>query len=212
MDHSLKTVIKAILPEKTRLAIEKHFAKREIKKWKKAGEPVPPPHAVKQKVVSRYRRRSGFSILIETGTYMGAMVEAQKSRFDRVISIELSPKYYEKARKRFRKDMNVQIVEGDSGMVLPAILAKIDEPVIFWLDGHYSHGETARGAKECPIFEELDAILKDPRYEHIILIDDARCFNGRGDYPTIDNLTRYIQEKNPRYRVRVKHDIIRYTI
>ena len=51
------------------------------------------------------------------------------------------------------------IVQGDSGKVLSEILLEINEPAIFWLDGHYTAGITARGVKECPIFEELDCIF-----------------------------------------------------
>ena len=91
-------------------------------------------------------------------------------------------------------------------------MLKINEPAIFWLDGHYSAGITARGDKDCPIFEELDAIFDKNNFEHILLIDDARLFIGEGDYPTIEELTNYIRIKKKKYRVNVKHDIIRYVI
>ncbi len=78
------------------------------------------------------------------------------------------------------------------------------------MDGHYSAGTTAKGEKDCPIFEELNAILDSKNFNHILLIDDARCFIGKGDYPTIDQLTEYIKSKNEDYKVEVKHDIIRY--
>jgi len=44
---------------------------------------------------------------------------------------------------------------------------------------------------------------------HVILIDDARCFNGEGDYPNIKQLKAYIKGKNENYHIEVKHDIIR---
>jgi hypothetical protein len=150
--------------------------------------------------------------LIETGTYLGDMVEAQKGKFKNIISIELSVSLFEKARNRFRNDKNVQILQGDSGKVLPNILKEISEPVIFWLDGHYSEGITAKGEKECPIFEEIDAIFDSLDLNHVLLIDDARCFDGNGDYPTIDNLVDYVKSKNVKYSVEVKNDIIRFTI
>lgn len=92
------------------------------------------------------------------------------------------------------------------------MLLKINEPAIFWLDGHYSYGITARGEKECPIFEELSSILSSAKYKHIILIDDARYFTGKGDYPAIEKLTEFIKNKNDNYQVEVKNDIIRYVI
>lgn len=115
-------------------------------------------------------------------------------------------------KQYFNKDKNVTIIQGDSGKVLTKLLLDINEPAIFWLDGHYSAGSTAKGEKECPIFEELDAILQSKKFNHILLIDDARCFIGEGDYPSIDQLTAYITGKNENYQVEVKNDIIRYII
>jgi hypothetical protein len=124
----------------------------------------------------------------------------------------LSLDLFNDAKRRFNNDKNVTIIQGDSGKVLPKILSEINEPAIFWLDGHYSAGITARGEKECPIFEELDAIFNHSKHNHILLIDDARFFNGQGDYPTISALTDYIKSKNGEYKVEVKHDIIRYLV
>jgi hypothetical protein len=44
---------------------------------------------------------------------------------------------------------------------------------MFWLDRHYSGGFTAKGEKDCPIIEELDAISNGSHLKHSILIDDA---------------------------------------
>ena len=130
--------------------------------------------------------------------------------FKQVYSIELSQEFYEKACYRFRNHGTVNLLQGDSGEVLPRIMRVLQQPAVFWLDGHYSYGETARGSKDCPIYEELDAIMiPDSQLAHVLLIDDARCFVGEGDYPTIDDLTRYIQAKDSRYQVEVKDDIIR---
>ena len=60
--------------------------------------------------------------------------------------------------------------------------------------------------------KELDAIIDSKKFNHIILIDDAREFIGKGDYPTIDKLTEYIKNKNEQYDVEIKDDIIRYVI
>lgn len=130
----------------------------------------------------------------------------------KIISIELSVELFEKAQYRFRKDKNIEIIQGDSGKVLSKALENINEPVIFWLDGHYSSGITAKGEKNCPIFEEIDAIFKNDSFDHVFLIDDARIFIGKDDYPTIENLLTYLRNKNNNYTVDVKDDIIRCTI
>lgn len=73
------------------------------------------------------------------------MVEAQKTRFKKIISIELGVDLFVKAKKGFKNDKNVVIIQGDSREMLPKILKDINKPAIFWLDGHYSAGITAKG-------------------------------------------------------------------
>lgn len=212
MKNMIKNFLKPFIPHIILNSLNHKRQKHQIYEWAKSGCPVPPPHLVKQGTISEYQQKFGYTILIETGTYKGDMVEAQKKRFKKIISIELGADLFENAKKRFRNNRNVLIVKGDSGKVLPKILLDINSPVIFWLDGHYSAGETAKGDKECPIFEELDSILSSKKFNHILLIDDARCFIGEGDYPTIDKLTEYVRSKNENYKVEVKNDIIRYVI
>lgn len=185
---------------------------RTLKKWEKAGRPAPPPHYIKQQAIEEYQSTTGCTILVETGTFKGDMVFAQKDNFEHIYSIELSEKLFEEAKKRFVNNKNVTILQGDSGKVLHTLIKEIKSPAIFWLDGHYSAGETAKGEKDCPIYEELSAIFSEPNPGHIILIDDARCFNGAGDYPTIEALTAFIKQKDPAYKVTVKDDLIRYSL
>lgn len=185
---------------------------RKINKWKLAGSPIPIPHELKQSAIKKYKSIYGCNILVETGTFRGDMVAAQRKNFEHIYSIELSEKLWADAVTRFQKFDNITILQGDSGKVLKDIILLLKQPAIFWLDGHYSAGETAKGEKECPIFEEIDCILINNQYKHVLLVDDARCFNGQGDYPTIESLTAYIKSKNNQYELEVKNDIIRYTI
>lgn len=213
MIDTIKRILKPVIPQKVidirRKCRRSHFEQSKIKDWKKKGCPVPPPHAIKQNTILEYQKKYASSVLIETGTFMGDMVEAQKKRFEKIISIELDKVLFENATERFKNDKNITIVQGDSGKVLSELLNRINEPAIFWLDGHYSSGITAKGDKECPIIEELNAIFDSKISNHVILIDDARCFLGIGDYPTIEDLTKYIKSKNEKYQIEVKHDIIR---
>jgi hypothetical protein len=183
--------------------------RRDYKRWLRKGRPNPPPHRVKQEIIQKFQRRSNYTTFVETGTFRGDMVEAQKRQFDTIYSIELSQYYYERAVERFKGIPHIHLLFGDSSVVLPSIIAKLVSPAIFWLDGHYSAGQTAKGDKECPILEEIDAIFSGKPLDHIILIDDARCFTGEGDYPTIESLTAFIQEKDNRYHIAVENDVIR---
>lgn len=192
--------------------IKKYNDSRKIKKWKLAGSPIPTPHLVKQLAIKKYKHIYGYNILVETGTFRGDMVAAQRKNFEHIYSIELSEKLWADAVARFRNFDNISIMQGDSGNVLKEIIKTLNQPAIFWLDGHYSAGETAKGEKECPIFEELDCIFLNNKFNHVLLVDDARCFNGEGDYPTIEDLTAYIKSKNNKYQLEVKDDILRYTV
>ena len=183
---------------------------RELRRWVARGKPVPPPHIVKQRTINKLADRFGLKTLVETGTYYGDMVEAMKRRFSRVYSIELSKELCERAAKRFRGDRHVMIIQGDSGAELGKLVRSIDQPALFYLDGHYSGGITAQGTKWTPIYEELAHIFgHDPR--HVIVIDDARCFGRDPDYPTLDALREFIRSKRPGAGVEVEDDSIRIT-
>lgn len=192
------------------IAFRKQMLTKEsvIEKWEKKGKPAPPPHIIKQLIIREYQASSRYKILVETGTYLGHMIETQKSIFDKVYSIELSPKYWKRAKQKFRNDANVVLIHGDSSEEMPNVLKDFNSPAIFWLDGHYSLG-TAKGNLDCPIYGEIQAIFSDNDNNHILLIDDARDFNGTNDYPTISELKEYIELKRPNSSFEVKDDVIR---
>lgn len=180
-----------------------------MRAWERNGRPAPPPPLVKRRIVAEHARRFGTRILVETGTYRGDMVAAQRRRFGRIWSIELQEQLAERAQARFAGDTHTTILSGDSAVLLPTILASIQEPCLFWLDAHYSAGITARGEVDTPIAAEIDAILRHPVAGHVVLIDDAREFTGANDYPTIAALTAAISERRPDWIVEVRDDIIR---
>jgi hypothetical protein len=182
-----------------------------IEEWERNGRPVPPPHVVKQAVLRRYAERYHLRVFIETGTYRGDMVEAMKPLFQKIYSIELSEKLFEEAKNRFKSDTHVELIHGDSGQELGRIVERLDQPALFWLDGHYSAGDTARGRKDTPIYEELEQILRAPDLGHVVVIDDARHFGTDPGYPTIEELRTYVLSERPDVRVAVEDDSIRIT-
>jgi hypothetical protein len=183
--------------------------RKALRLWESQGRPAPPPHVIKENTIKEYARVFSSRILIETGTYRGDMVYAMRRYFERVISFELDPLLHVEAQKRFALDPNVSIVLGDSGQILGEQLANVSQPCLFWLDGHYSGGITAKAALNTPIKNELDQILHHNVSGHVILIDDARCFNGEDDYPTLQELKQFIQRIKPDWEFTVRDDIIR---
>jgi hypothetical protein len=206
MLNSIKQVIKRTLPEDV-LKLRRDLEARRM--WEKQGRPSPPPHIIKEELIRDYAKKFNTNILIETGTYLGDMVHAMKKSFSRIISFELDQTLAAQAQNRFASDNHIQIIEGDSGKLLGDHLATINESCLFWLDGHYSGGITAKGTLVTPIKNELTSILSHPVDGHVILIDDARCFTGEDDYPTLDELRNFVAERKPNHKFSVEHDCIR---
>jgi hypothetical protein len=183
--------------------------KRVTLSWRLRGSPAPPPHVVKQDILLRYQKQRRFSTFVETGTFTGEMIHAMRPHFARLISIEMAPAIFEATKRRFAGDARVELLLGDSGVLLPRVLSTLNHPALFWLDGHYMGGTTARADQDSPVRAELAALLHHPVRRHIVLIDDARLFTGTDGYPTIDELRTWVERERPGSRVDVDGDIIR---
>jgi hypothetical protein len=181
-----------------------------ITSWALRGYPVPSPDMVKVNTVKKYADRFGIKTFVETGTYLGQMIDGIKDTFDSITSIELDDLLFRRAAYRFSADKKITLLHGDSANLLPGSIADIDTPILFWLDAHYSAGITAKSDKETPIWRELESILNHPlSQQHVILIDDARCFDGTNDYPTLNDLERLVMSEKPGFIVTTEDDIIR---
>ena len=177
--------------------------------WEWKGKPIPPPSLVKATTLEMYAQRFGLRILVETGTNRGYMVDAMRNRFERIYSIELDQDLCLRAKRRVARWSHISILQGDSGDVLPQVLAHISQPCLFWLDAHYMGDVTSRGHLDTPINKELGHIFQHPVAGHVILIDDARLFTGKADYPTIEEVRVLVEEKRPGWVFEVEQDIIR---
>ncbi len=171
--------------------------------WRMRGSPGPKvPHLGKQRTIQQYAREFNLHILVETGTNYAHMIYVQKDCFREIYSIELDEWRAESARRKFAGRPHIHILQGDSGEVLPKVGPASKEPCLFWLDGHDFDIST-------PVKQELDAIYKHPVQDHVLLIDDARWFDGRTDYPTLAELREKVAGEYPGRIVEVKDDIIR---
>lgn len=140
---------------------------------------------------------SSYNIFIESGTFSGQTIINLIDSFQLLHTIELGKNYYDYFNqvKIEQNYTNVQNHFGDTIKVLPEILkshGKYDN-CIFWLDGHFSSWDTAKGEKDVPIIEECCLIDKFYNAEKgVIFIDDFRLFgtNVNEDWSdiSIDNI------------------------
>ncbi|TQR39132.1 FkbM family methyltransferase [Brevibacillus brevis] len=173
-----------------------------------------PTNDLKKSKIKHIAKTMGIRTLIETGTFKGDMLQAMKHHFDLLVSIELDEALFIAAKERFSGDSHIHILHGDSGEVLSNLMHSVTSPCLFWLDGHYipRSTEAAKGDLDTPILHELAAILQHSVYNHVILIDDARCFIGPNpllkDYPTIQELREFVHSLRPDLLFVVGNDII----
>lgn len=167
----------------------------------------------RREVLRDYGRRRELRVFIETGTNDGGTPWALKEDFDQLFTIELGQRQWRAAVAMFEPYAHVQCLQGDSAVVLPHVLGLVDQPALIWLDGHWSGGATAHGPKDTPVIEELRAIFATG-IDHVVLVDDARLFEGmpgygEHDWPHIDQVRRLAKEHG--YNFKVTDDIIRLT-
>lgn len=140
---------------------------------------------------------------VETGTWLGDTVHEMIPYYKNIYSIELSEHYCAQAKTRFAKNSNVHILQGDSSKELLTLCITIQEPTVFWLDGHWSSGDTAKGEKDCPLMEELKTIVTYFRDKAVIIIDDVRLFgtkeNEDWSHISLTNVIAIVKPRLTRY-------------
>ena len=181
------------------------YTNRLLNKWSSPTN----DHKIKSELVHEFRLKFQPKILVETGTYLGEMVYDQMMNFEQVHSIELSEYYYRIAKKRFKNYQNVFLYFGDSSELLEKVISKITSPALFWLDGHYSEGKTAKGNRTTPLWTEIKVILSNP-IKHIILIDDARLILDKSnlDYPDVEYIEEIISNSDHKMNLEIRSDIV----
>lgn len=116
-----------------------------------------------------------YPCFIETGTNYGGTIFSVEPYFEKLHTIEFSEKYYNNTKNKY-KGNKINFLLGDSSIVFESLLPTITDKSIFFLDGHWSSGDTGRSAKDCPLNEEITHINNLFQNEAIIIIDDFRLF------------------------------------
>lgn len=73
---------------------------------------------------------------------------------------------YEKAIAK-HKDSKINFLFGDSKIILKNLISTLKGPIIFWLDAHWSGGDTYGYKDECPLLDEIKIINSYHRSEVI---------------------------------------------
>lgn len=165
-------------------------------------------------IVLELAKLNNTTVFVETGTFQGGTTRWASGHFNSVYTIEKSESIFALNNKELSKLKGVKPLLGDSRELLPKILTEIgNRKTVFWLDGHWSGGETAGKDDECPLLGELKCLLN--RKEDIILIDDARLFlsapplpHKPSEWPTIKEVIIALSSSGNRPFIQIIDDII----
>jgi hypothetical protein len=144
-------------------------------------------------------------VFFETGTYQGDTIQYILSTniFQEIFTMELSPHYHAFSSQRFSAVDNVHTILGNSRTDLYDNIKKIQVPITFWLDGHWSGvphiGED--NVTRCPVLFELDQIKRHLINTHTIMIDDIRLMDNHHFPVTKYEIEQKLREINPAYTI-----------
>jgi hypothetical protein len=158
------------------------------------------PQAIKLATIIRYRVED--SIFIETGTYLGDTTAALEKYFLKTYTIEPDLTLYKLAKNRFKDSKNIICINNTSEESLAELIKDLTGSVTFYLDGHYSLGNTFLGNMSTPLSLELKVIgqfLKNFENISVIADDVGACGAGNlesGDWPRRVELVEWAEQNN----------------
>jgi hypothetical protein len=169
---------------------------------------------IPQQVVIELARLNGSTIFVETGTHHGGTTRWASNNFEIVHTIERAESLYNLHSNELAQLTGVTPHWGDSRHILPQIVGDIHgQRAVYWLDGHWSGGETAGEYDECPLLDELACLSS--RTADIILIDDARLFlcappppHNPSQWPTISDIVNVLPSSAKEQFVQIVDDVI----
>lgn len=158
--------------------------------------------------------RNNRTFFVETGTHKGETAEWAAKFSDQVLTIELSEIYFLRAKSKLDCIQNVRCIQGDSSEKILECIATNEGLWVYWLDGHFSFGDTAGQDMECPLLAELDA-LKNCKQSPVILIDDARLLlepppppHKQEDWPDFSQVLQALKKIESNYYITLYEDVL----
>tara|TARA_B100001167_G_scaffold190895_1_gene158978 strand:+ start:1311 stop:1889 length:579 start_codon:yes stop_codon:yes gene_type:complete len=122
--------------------------------------------------LNELKKKNDIYYFVETGTFQGDTTKLAQNIFNKVYTIELNNKLYNKARKNLASDSTL-VLHGDSASVLNNILNDLDKNSLFFLDAHWAGDLSSKGETDTPLWKELNVIKqRDGKYNDVIVIDD----------------------------------------
>jgi hypothetical protein len=122
-----------------------------------------------------------YKTFVETGTYHCETILNMEPFFDMLYTIEIQPSFYVNAKQKYGSKNKIQFLLGDSSKIMNGLCPMLQTNTMFFLDGHWSCGNTGKGDKDVPLYEELTHIYNYLKHKGIIIIDDVRLFNTNHD-------------------------------
>jgi hypothetical protein len=138
-------------------------------------------NSIPTKLANDLRVKYGLTSFVETGLAQGTSALWAAQLFGKVISIDIDAQYIARFREMY-PNSGVQLFEGDSGVWMYSIAYIIDQPAMFWLDGHTDD--------YTPVLVELIAI-NTSRQRNVIMIDDWRMFGTCPAWPSRERVLEF---------------------
>ena len=179
----------------------------ELVDWcQNRGCKSPPPHFVKQSVLLRHNIQN--CQWVETGTFYGSTTQFLAQICSHVHTIEPSPELCRIAQYNCSNYCNITFHLGTSEEKLDPIISLMNGNICFWLDGHYSSGNTFQGEQDSPIRHELKVISRHiNKFDNVaILVDDIRLSHtDKLNYPELNYYANWAQHNGLDWII--EHDI-----
>ncbi len=135
-----------------------------------------------ESILTQTQNNYELDLFVETGTWKGDTLNAVHPLFNNLISIEISDELFKSSSARFEKNSKIKILKGDSSIVLTSVLnSNQNQNILFFLDGHFSAGDTGKGDIDVPLETELKCIMKEYNKPCLIIVDDAHLFEYKDE-------------------------------